>query len=576
MVIKNSEHKLLLLLEIEKTMSIDHDLYQLLEMLSDITRDLLSVERCSVFVYEEKEHSLVTKYADGIHKIELPVSKGIVGYTFQSGKAQIINDVRNSEYFYGGVDDESGFVTRQLFTQPIYDSQDNIIGVFEAINKIEGEFSDVDFNLLGLISKHISNGIERAKKLRNTDDTLRKEINIALIGKNVELKNRITKDIKEHVLAQVEEFELIQELKKSIEDNRSKLYILILTIENRENLDEIEEFSKNANIPIIVIGNDDYDLSLYAGQFNIYTYLSSSNYSAESLKEKIHSSSQNIASSKNKNNRVFSFTGISGGVGTTTVAMNIATLVANSRPLSNVLYMDFSSTKAISNIFFGIPKPKKDITDILALDDISHKELLDNGLYQIKNNFYFIPGIQSHAERETLFSKDSERAITELIYNLKKDFDYIFIDVGIAEDSELKILLEEMSDDIFVLTELTTAHISILKVYYELIKQVGWRDKIHLVINRSDSDSAISVKDASSIINADESSTQVTFDNSLPNDSKYLRETWNYAKLICNKYPKSDFVMALHSELLPKILFDEQQVALEVQKRDGFFKRLFS
>jgi len=576
MLIKNSEHKLLLLLEIEKTMSIDHDLYQLLEMLSDITKDLLSVERCSVFVYEEKEHSLVTKYADGIHKIALPVSKGIVGYTFQSGKAQIINDVRNSEYFYGGVDDESGFVTRQLFTQPIYDSQKNIIGVFEAINKIEGEFSDVDFNLLGLISQHISNGIERAKKLRNSNDTLRKEINIALIGKNIELKSRIIKDIKEHVLAQVEEFELIQELKKSIEDNRSKLYILILIVENRDNLDEIEEFSKNANIPIIVIGDDDYDLSLYAGQFNIYTYLSTSNYNAESLKDKIHTSSQNIASSKNKKNRVFSFTGISGGVGTTTVAMNLATLVSNSRPLSNVLYMDFSSTKAISNIFFGIPKPKKDITDILALDDISNKELLDNGLYQIKNNFYFIPGIQSHAEREILFSKDSERAITELIYNLKKDFDYIFIDVGIAEDSELKILLEEMSNDIFVLTELTTAHISILKVYYELIKQVGWRDKIHLVINRSDSDSAISVKDASSIINADESSTQVTFDNSLPNDSKYLRETWNYAELICNKYPKSDFVKALQRELLPKILFDEHQEPLEIKNRDGFFKRLFS
>jgi len=576
MVIKNSEHKLLLLLEIEKTMSIDHDLYQLLEMLSDITKDLLSVERCSVFVHEEKDNSLVTKFADGIHKIELPVSKGIVGHTFQSGEAQIVNDVRNSKYFYGGVDDESGFVTRQLFTQPIYDSKGKITGVFEAINKIDGEFSDVDFKLLSLISQHIANGIERAKKLRNTNGTLRKEINIALMGKNIELKSRIKSDVKEHILANVEEFELIQELKKSIEDNRSKLYILILTVEDKESLDDIKEFSKSANIPIIVIGNDDYDLSLYAGQFNIYTYLSNSNYSVETLKDKIYSSSQNIASPVNKKNRVFSFTGISGGVGTTTVAMNLATLTAQSRPLSNVLYMDFSSTKAISNIFFGVPKPKKDITDILALDDTSHKELLDNGLYQIKSNFYFIPGIQNHSERETLFSKESERAITELIYNLKKDFDYIFIDVGIAEDSELKILLEEMSDDIFVLTELTTAHISILKVYYELIKQVGWKDKIHLVINRSDSDSAISINDASSIINSDEDSSQVTFDNSLPNDSKYLRETWNYAELICNRYPKSDFMLALNRELMPKILMDEQDISQESEKKDGFFKRLFS
>jgi len=579
MTIDNSEHKLLLLLDIEKTMSIEHDLYQLLEMLSDITKELLNVERCSVFVHEESENALVTKFADGIHKIKLPIDKGVVGFTFESGVAQVINDVSKSKYFYGGVDDESGFVTKQLFTQPIYDSHGEIIGVFEAINKIEGEFSDVDFSLLRLISQHISNGIERAKKFHNSNATLRKEINIALMGKNVELKERIKSDLKENIHAEIEEFELTQELKKAIEDNRSKLYMLILTVEQKEDLDEIDTFSTNINIPIIVIGADDYDLSLYAGQFNIYSYLSISNYSASILKEKIHSSSNYIASSKNKQSKVYAFTGISGGIGTTTVAMNLATLVAENRPYSNVLYLDISPTKAISNLFFGIPKPIKDISDILASEYESHKELLEHGLHQISNNFYFIPGIQSHAQRDSLFSPESERAMSELIYNLKKDFDYIFIDVGIAEDSELKILLEEMSDDIFVLTELTTAHISILKVYYELIKQVGWKEKIHLVINRSNAESAISVSDASDIINADKSSSQVTFDNTLPNDSKLLRETWNYAELICHKYPNSDFVQALQKELLPKVLFENEgnaQIETKKEQKIGFFKRLFS
>lgn len=385
-------------------------------------------------------------------------------------------------------------------------------------------------------------GISRDEFEKTTKD---KKFNICIVSKNEKISERLKKDFGDIASINLSFFEGIEYFVAYLEsdNNKYKNTVFILAVESLSEIENAKVFLKVANIVSLVIGPDNYAFALEAGQRGVEVYIPFELYKPEKLFEFIAKSEYVIKKQKNFS-RVSVFTGISGGLGTTTIAMNIAAILAQDYPFKNILFLDLSSTKAVSNIFFGMPKANKSITDLFNISMFDEKNLLENGMYKYSQNLYFVPGIQKHTDREPIFHGDKEPFFVEFLYFAKKIFDVVIIDLGLAEDVNLKTTIQEVSDEIYVISELKTPNISVLKTYVELMAKAGWKDKVKIVVNRSDSANVITPSDAKQIIN-DGNSGALGFDNILPNDSESLRGAWNEGMLLYPDYKNSHFYKAL-------------------------------
>ncbi|XP_042202322.1 cGMP-dependent 3',5'-cyclic phosphodiesterase-like [Callorhinchus milii] len=68
----------------------------------------------------------------------MPADQGIAGHVATTGKILNIKDAYSHPLFYRGVDDSTGFKTRNILCFPIKDENKRIIGVAELCNKVNG------------------------------------------------------------------------------------------------------------------------------------------------------------------------------------------------------------------------------------------------------------------------------------------------------------------------------------------------------------------------------------------------------------------------------------------------------
>ena len=318
---------------------------------------------------------------------------------------------------------------------------------------------------------------------------------------------------------------------------------LVYRIDTLEDIELLNEVKFSKNVYIIVIGKSNTEFSLLAGKIGVDSYLTQEEATSNVVRELIIKS-QTLIKERRGNSNISVFTGISGGVGTTTIAINLAKNISENHPEKNVLFLDFAYTKAVSNLFFECIEPKKTIIDIIKVQDLDMQEFFDNGLERLSNNFYFIPGIQKHTDREYLEKSENIQRFLRFINFIKEKFDYIIIDVGMFEDVELEIDIQEIADDIYVVTELSIPSMSILKTYIDIIDKSGWYNKTHILVNRADSFGTVTQSEAKKILSKG-LKHEFEIHYSLPNDGVHLRECWNEAKLVNDVYPESSFMNSL-------------------------------
>ncbi|KAG5877393.1 Dual 3', partial [Gonioctena quinquepunctata] len=123
---------------------------------------LLDADRGSLFTIEDKKevgcHSphgntkryLVSKLFDVCsestitemekkEEIKIPMGTGIVGYVGESGEVVNIPDAYQDERFNDEVDKKTGYKTKSLLCMPIKDTNGEVIGVAEVINKVRDQ-----------------------------------------------------------------------------------------------------------------------------------------------------------------------------------------------------------------------------------------------------------------------------------------------------------------------------------------------------------------------------------------------------------------------------------------------------
>ncbi len=156
----------------------ERDVDQLLIMLADMGRDLVSADRCTVWLVNKQEGKLWSKVAHGINRIVIPLSKGIAGHVATNGQSLIINDAYNDERFDKQVDRDTGYHTRNILALPIRDSEGEIIGVYQVLNKVTDqlEFSDIDLEHLQLAASYTGRQLESVLLQEEIEKTQREII----------------------------------------------------------------------------------------------------------------------------------------------------------------------------------------------------------------------------------------------------------------------------------------------------------------------------------------------------------------------------------------------------------------
>jgi len=326
------------------------------------------------------------------------------------------------------------------------------------------------------------------------------------------------------------------------EQTKNREIALAYEIEGQDELVRIKGLYFKQNIFVAIIGPADPSLSLLAGKLGADSYLFQEQVDPAQLCETLADSRKSLKE-RMGNNQISAYTGVHGGIGTTTLALHVAKVLAESHPDRKILFLDFTQTKAVSNLFFDLPRPQHTLAD-LAVNDYTSPEVLPQILHRVAKNLYFVPGIQRHADRRELEGLENIQRILGFLESAKQFFNDIIIDLGVFEDLALKNRVSEIADGLFVVAEFSIPSIAILKSQLDLYYRFGWAPKTRILVNRYDAQGTFDINEARKIIREDET-YPYRFDFMLPNDSKILRQSWNEASLLTDAAPNSAYLKSV-------------------------------
>ena len=139
-----------MLLNLTRTVAAYETLDEVLGALVGMTTREVGAERSTLFLNDEKTGELYSRVAQGAFQREIRIlnSTGIAGHVFTEREAVIVHDAYKDDRFNRSVDEQTGFVTRNILCVPIRTVKDEVIGVAQALNKKKGRFTKDDLRVL--------------------------------------------------------------------------------------------------------------------------------------------------------------------------------------------------------------------------------------------------------------------------------------------------------------------------------------------------------------------------------------------------------------------------------------------
>ncbi|MBQ4646774.1 MAG: HD domain-containing protein [Candidatus Gastranaerophilales bacterium] len=155
---------LLALLQVGRTIAIETNIDSLLTIIAQQIQQALQADRCTVFLLDEETNELWSKVALGLEmqEIRFAANKGLAGHVAMTGETINIKNAYESEYFNKDIDLQTGYKTRNILCMPIRNLSHQIVGVFQVLNKFNGDFSQKDEDLLIAIGSSAGIALENA------------------------------------------------------------------------------------------------------------------------------------------------------------------------------------------------------------------------------------------------------------------------------------------------------------------------------------------------------------------------------------------------------------------------------
>ncbi|MFH1620079.1 MAG: ATP-binding protein [bacterium] len=169
------------LVMVSRLLSSKLELSELLNTVMQLASRVVGSERASLSLLDETTHKLYFDVAIGlgpeVQKISLNLGEGIAGTCAKDGKSLIINDATNDPRHSNKVDEESGFVTRSILACPMI-LKGHVLGVVQAINHIDGPFTEKDQRNFEAFAAQAAIAIENARLFSSIREEKRRLQNV--------------------------------------------------------------------------------------------------------------------------------------------------------------------------------------------------------------------------------------------------------------------------------------------------------------------------------------------------------------------------------------------------------------
>jgi signal transduction histidine kinase len=163
--LRREHKKMALVQDVGRALSSSLDLDALLHVIMEKITQLMDADRSTLYLLSDDGTQLWSKVAQGgeVVEIRLKVGEGIAGWVASSGEVVNIPDAYVDTRFQPAVDLRSGYRTRSILCAPMRNTQGEIVGVLQVLNKAGGPFTADDEDLLQALAAQAAIAIENAK-----------------------------------------------------------------------------------------------------------------------------------------------------------------------------------------------------------------------------------------------------------------------------------------------------------------------------------------------------------------------------------------------------------------------------
>ena len=157
---------LIALVKIGQAVAAEKNIDALIKTIAEETKTALNADRCTVFLYDKAKNELYSKVATGLDdfkELRIPAEKGLAAHVVKTGETINIKDAYKDKRFNKAVDKKTGYRTKTILCMPIKNFNQEIIGVFQVLNKFDETFTIDDEDLLVAIASSAGISLENAQ-----------------------------------------------------------------------------------------------------------------------------------------------------------------------------------------------------------------------------------------------------------------------------------------------------------------------------------------------------------------------------------------------------------------------------
>ena len=167
-----------MLLSVAKRIAGLQNLTEILWTLIEMTTEELGAERGTLFLNDPLSGELYSRLAQGdlTREIRILNTTGIAGAVFQSGIGEAVHHPYEDERFNAAIDEQTGFVTKNIICAPVKTVRNDILGVIQILNKTKGRFTKDDLEILEAITAQAAVSLQNAQGMEEMVRSREKEM----------------------------------------------------------------------------------------------------------------------------------------------------------------------------------------------------------------------------------------------------------------------------------------------------------------------------------------------------------------------------------------------------------------
>jgi pilus assembly protein CpaE len=264
-----------------------------------------------------------------------------------------------------------------------------------------------------------------------------------------------------------------------------------------------------------------------------------------------------------RNGKVVTLFAPKGGVGRTTLAVNLAVALAGEQR-QVVTLVDGSFQFGDVGVLLNLNPKNKSIIDVVADPTSTDEDLVDTSLINHSTGIKVLLAPPSPEMAELIGVEQVRR----MLQRLRDTNDFTVIDLW-PHFNDVTLALLDMSDVILTVLTLEITNIKNIRLFLEVAEQLGYGDRLKLVLNRADSAFGIRVADV-------ETSVGRKIDHQVVSDGRTVVYALNRGVPFVwsnSQAPVSEDVLKISRALVAEVAAQQAEVEQEKSKKSIFGRR---